>query len=95
MLNLTFIRLKNFYLKYFSFKCFEFANIFAHTINWAHNNSESKFLSQSHFNHNSTQPQPNITKVGFYMKMTLQTTPLPPPPQKSKGGLQKPQMNIY
>ena len=50
-------------------------------------------LSKPKLNHNSTQP--NITKVGFYMKMTLQPTPAPPPPDKYKGSLQKPQMNIY
>ena len=43
-------------------------------------------LWQPQLEHNSTQPQPNITLVGFDMKMTLDKynhPPAPPnPPQK-------------
>ena len=36
-------------------------------------------LSKPQLNHNLTQPQPNITLVGFAMRMTLHN-PSPPPP---------------
>ena len=46
-------------------------SVFKHSIN---------MLSKHQLNHNSTQPQPNITLVGLDTKMTLQTTP--PHPHK-------------
>ena len=42
---------------------------------------ECRVLSKPQLNHNSTQPQPNMTLVGLDMKMTLQTTPPPHPTQ--------------
>ena len=38
-------------------------------------------LSKPQLNHNSNQPQPNLTKVGFYVKMSLHTTKKTPCPQ--------------
>ena len=40
-------------------------------------------------NHNSTQPQPNITLVGLDKKMTLHTITHPPPPPPHKLNFDK------
>ena len=53
-------------------------------------------LPNPQLNHNSTQPQPNITLVGLDTKMTLHTTPPPHhPTHPPQGSPQEPQMNIY
>ena len=43
--------------------------------------------NKKQLNHNSTQPQPNITLVGLDMKMPLHTTPPTPPHTNSMSAI--------
>ena len=40
------------------------------------------YCTKPQINHNATQPQPNITLVGLYTKMTLHTNTSPHHPHK-------------